>query len=295
MTRYVKQPGPPRTDRIVALPAFVEIFDIDLPQGPSLLDEVVERLLYVDCDSAILELQGGGFGPFTYVMPSLPVDDQHAAFYSKPYSPLGTTLLQAASMTFGQRDGSDFFHCHGLWIEDGVTRGGHIMPESTAIAEPITARVYLLYNAKFEGTQDSETNFKLFEPVPCEPRHPLEPDNAFAIRLLPNQDLCEALEGFCRKNNIASASIHGGVGSIIEARFTDGTVAPRFATEMFITRGTIEPNVSGELEASIDVSLVDYAGEVFSGRLVRGDNPVLMTVELVLVTSKKYLDKFPSN
>jgi hypothetical protein len=39
---------------------------------------------------------------------------------------------------------------------------------------------------------------------------------------------------------------------------------------------------SGSLEATLDVALVDYTGGLAEGRLVRGDNPVLMTMELVL-------------
>ena len=34
--------------------------------------------------------------------------------------------------------------------------------------------------------------------------------------------------------------------------------------------------------SSLDVALVDYLGGLAEGRLVRGDNPVLMTMELVL-------------
>ena len=39
---------------------------------------------------------------------------------------------------------------------------------------------------------------------------------------------------------------------------------------------------TGRPSAEIDVALVDYTGALASGRLMRGDNPVLMTFELVL-------------
>ena len=42
------------------------------------------------------------------------------------------------------------------------------------------------------------------------------------------------------------------------------------------------PAPSGALEAVLDVALIDYTGGIGEGRLVRGDNPVLMTMELVL-------------
>jgi hypothetical protein len=40
--------------------------------------------------------------------------------------------------------------------------------------------------------------------------------------------------------------------------------------------------VDGALEATLDIALIDYTGGIGEGRLIRGDNPVLMTMELVL-------------
>lgn len=283
MARSIKQPGVAREQRILAVPATARRLTLTLPAGMLLLDAVREALAKHGCRSGVLTLKGGAFGPFGYVMPSLPVDKMHAAFYSATFRPSGVTLLDAASLTFGTRDGAAFFHCHGLWTEqDGVKRGGHMLPEETVIAEPVEAVAYLLDGATFEGTLDTETNFKLFEPVADSSTRDGAGRPAFAIRLLPNQDLSIALEDFCRAKGISRAAVHGGVGSIIEARFADGTVAPRFATEMFITSGLIEIDGAGVAHSAVDVSLVDYAGEVFSGRLIRGDNPVLMTAEILL-------------
>jgi predicted DNA-binding protein with PD1-like motif len=105
---------------------------------------------------------------------------------------------------------------------------------------------------------------------------------AFALRLRPNQDFARALEGFCRERGIERARLHGGVGSIIGARFEDGRTVEPFATELLVRSGSIVPNASGDLEAALDVALVDYTGAIAQGRLVRGDNPVLMTMELAL-------------
>ena len=55
-----------------------------------------------------------------------------------------------------------------------------------------------------------------------------------------------------------------------------------FATELLIRSGAIAPGANGSLEAELDVALVDYLGGLAEGRLSRGDNPVLMTMELVL-------------
>src|SRR6478609_7609492 len=50
-----------------------------------------------------------------------------------------------------------------------------------------------------------------------------------------------------------------------------------FATELAITSGAIASE-----QATLDVALIDYTGGIGEGRLIRGDNPVLMTMELVL-------------
>jgi hypothetical protein len=68
----------------------------------------------------------------------------------------------------------------------------------------------------------------------------------------------------------------------IEARFADGRATNNFATEVFINQGTVAPDATGTLVAHLDVGLVDYQGQTASGVLLRGDNPVLMTFELVL-------------
>ena len=41
-------------------------------------------------------------------------------------------------------------------------------------------------------------------------------------------------------------------------------------------------DADGTLEAELDIALVDYLGGIAEGKLMRGDNPVLMTMELVL-------------
>jgi predicted DNA-binding protein with PD1-like motif len=102
------------------------------------------------------------------------------------------------------------------------------------------------------------------------------------LRLRPNQDFAGSLEGFCRAQGITHAKLHGGVGSTIGARFTNGNVTEPFATELAVTSGVIMSGADGALEATLDVALVDYTGGLAEGRLIRGDNPVLMTMELVL-------------
>jgi predicted DNA-binding protein with PD1-like motif len=134
----------------------------------------------------------------------------------------------------------------------------------------------------FTAEPDPETNFKLFGPVPSAARGAETTSRAFALRLRPNQDFAGALETFCRERGIATARLHGGVGSTIGARFTDGQIVEPFATELTVKSGTLALGASGTSEAELAVALVDYTGGLAEGRLKRGDNPVLMTIELVL-------------
>ena len=229
-----------------------------------------------------MNIRGGALGPLAYVMPAISRSAEHAAFYSDTFRPAGVTRLTMARMTFGRRDDAPFFHCHGFWREaDGRSGGGHVLPEETVVAEPIEVEAFGLDGAVFTAEPDPETNFKLFGPVACTPAGIADTRRAFALRLRPNQDFANALEVFCRERGIISARLHGGVGSIIGARFADGRIVEPFATEMAVHSGAV---VSGErgLEAELDIALVDHLGGIAAGRLTRGDNPVLMTMELVL-------------
>jgi predicted DNA-binding protein with PD1-like motif len=170
-----------------------------------------------------------------------------------------------------------------LWTEaDGRAGGGHVLPEETMVAKPFEVDAFGIDGAVFTAEPDPETNFKLFGPVPSVPAGAKTTSRAFALRLRPNQDFAGALEAFCRERGIASAKLHGGVGSTIGARLTDGQIVEPFATELTVKSGRIALGASGGLEAELDVALVDYTGGLAEGRLKRGDNPVLMTMELVL-------------
>ncbi|MBV1705964.1 MAG: DUF296 domain-containing protein [Hyphomicrobiales bacterium] len=272
--RHILQPGPPARERHVAVVTRGVNFDAVLPQGLRLLDAVAAAFAAEGCQSGVLRFGAGMLGPMAYVMPALSATPDHAAFYSAPSRPAGLTTLQSGALTFGWRHGQPFFHCHAFWQEaDGRCNGGHILPEETRLAAPLAVTATGLFDAAFEAVADEETGFILFEPrgkgVASAPFH--------ALRLRPNQDLAGALLDYCRQHGMAGARLHGGVGSLIGAHYADGRISWPFATEMAIRAGRL----SGEA-AHIDIELVDFEGNLSSGVLQGGDNPVLMTMELVL-------------
>jgi predicted DNA-binding protein with PD1-like motif len=281
--RRIRQPGPPVAERIQWVEARGRAFSFTLEARLPLLEAARRGFVAQGFAGGVLNIGAGTLGSFAYVMPALSTTSEHAAFYSETFRPGGITQLKLATMTFGVRDGAPFFHCHGLWREaDGRVNGGHMLPEETVVAEPFEVEAFGVDGALFAAEADPETNFKLFGPVASESRGADARSRSFALRLRPNQDVALSIEAFCRDRGISRARIRGGVGSTIGAHFADGRVLLPFATELAITSGAVAPGATGALEAALDIALVDFTGGIAEGRLARGDNPVLMTMELVL-------------
>jgi predicted DNA-binding protein with PD1-like motif len=281
--RSITQPGPVAPERIQWAEARGRAFSFLLEPGLTLLEAARRGFAAQGFAGGTLNIKGGTLGPFGYVMPALSKTGENAAFYSETFRPAGLTRLKLATMTLGQRDGAPFFHCHGLCTEaDGRISGGHMLPEETFVAEPFAVEAFGIDGAVFAAEPDPETNFKLFGPIRARSRGADAPSEAYALRLRPNQDFAVSLEGFCRDRGIVRAKIRGGVGSTIGARFVGGGIIEPFATELAITSGVVTSGVDGSLEAALDIALIDYTGGIGEGRMIRGDNPVLMTMELVL-------------
>ena len=281
--RSIAQPGAALPERIQWVEARGRAFSFTLAAGLKLLEAARRGFAEAGFSGGVLNMRGGALGPFAYVMPALSKTGANAAFYRDTFRPAGITRLKLGAMTLGERDGAPFFHCHALWTEtDGDLHGGHILPEESIVAESFEVEAFGIDGAMFVAEPDPETNFKLFGPVARAVTDANTTSRAFALRLRPNQDLAVALESFCRQHGILRARIHGGVGSTIGAHFSDGRSVVPFATELAIKTGAIAPGAGGTLNAELDIALVDYLGGIAEGRLVRGDNPVLMTMELVL-------------
>lgn len=276
--RRIAQPGPPHAERAAAVPCRATPLRLTVPPGVLLRDALAAAVAAQGFDGAVFRFVSGGFGPFAYVMPALSPDGRTAAWYSDTFRPAGTSVIEAGALTLGRRDGGAFFHAHAIWREaDGARRAGHILPEAAVTASAVVLDGVGLHGARFEAAPDAETGFTLFGPVACG-RPPGVP-NACAVRLRPNQDMTLALEALAAP--LGHATVAGGVGSTIGARWAGGagdTVV--FATEMFLTAGSITQG-AGRLVAG----LVTREGSIATGTLVRGDNPVLMTLEAVLVAA----------
>ena len=72
------------------------------------------------------------------------------------------------------------------------------------------------------------------------------------------------------------------MASTIGAVFEDGRTVDSFATEMFIRSGRIEPGADGVLMPTSTWRWSIIAANLAEGRLKRGANPILMTLEVVI-------------
>jgi predicted DNA-binding protein with PD1-like motif len=274
--RHLVQPGPVHPERIESIEGYSRRLEFSLQPGLSLNEALTRPLVHAGMRSAALVFQGGALGPFSYVMPGPPTDDTHVAYFSAPRSPPKQTVVEIANATFGWRDGAPFVHCHGAWIEEGThRRGGHMLPHETMVAAATTVHVWALPDVAIEADADAETNFTLFHPVAAGPAS--GGDRSVVARVRPNEDISGAIEAVARRHHMSAAIVRGSLGSLIGSCFIDGSRVEDHATEVLVRSGSVHEGV-----AVLDMLVVDMTGRVHEGRLVRGDNPVCITFELVL-------------
>ncbi|MFG1361092.1 PPC domain-containing DNA-binding protein [Xanthobacter pseudotagetidis] len=279
--RRLTQPGPEAPERIESAVGALKRLDFTLEPGLTINAAIAGPLLQAGISAAQVELEGGAFGPFTYVMPAGAQDAAHAAWYSAPFSPRGLTRLEAGNVTFGRREGSPFIHCHAFWIEpDGSRHGGHVMPHEAVVAEPIAARAYGTGDVQTSADFDPETNFTLFTPHQARAADG-GPRIAFA-RVRPNTEISAALEEICRRHGFPAGRVRGSVGSLVGARFEDRAPVDDYATEVFVRDGVIAPDGAGGLKARLDIAMVGMSGVMAEGRLAHGRNGVCITFELAV-------------
>jgi predicted DNA-binding protein with PD1-like motif len=274
--RRLTQPGPVHPERIEMCEGRSRRLEFSLQPGLTLNEALTRPLVDAGMTCAALVFQGGALGPFSYVMPGPPTDDAHVAYFSAPRSPPGETVVEIANATFGWRDGAPFVHCHGAWIEEGTRRrGGHMLPHETIVAHETTVHAWALTDVEIRAEPDAETNFTLFGPVAG--RVATDGDWTIVARIRPNEDITVAIERIASRHHMHSAIVRGSLGSLIGARFTDGSRVEDHATEVLVQSGHFHNG-----EAVLDMLVVDMSGHVHEGRLTRGDNPVCITFELVL-------------
>jgi predicted DNA-binding protein with PD1-like motif len=275
--RTLLQPGPVHPRRIESFATTEQNLTYPLRTGVSLLEAATEPLINAGWRGGTLTFRSVSFNPFHYVIPGLADDDSHVAYFSAPRTPEGITRIEQANATFGWHDGKPLLHCHAVWTEaDGARRGGHILPGEAIVVEPGIVHACGFTDVAIATVHDPETNFTLLQPSGVS-----QPDGmAVVARVRPNEDIITAVEAIARTHRIRDATIRGSLGSLIGARFENGTIVTDDATEVLVRSGRVTAGV-----AEIDLLAVDMQGRVHEGWLERGANPVCITFDLMLIRS----------
>lgn len=279
--RRLQQPGPVAEARFESFEGPGSRFEFMLEPGLSMNEAIARPLLAENIRAAAVTIEGGAFAPLHYLMPALSTDGIHAAWYSDRYSPSGAVRLENGNVTFGEREGAPFIHCHAIWTESGNhRRAGHILPHETIVGDPIRAIAWGVGNISMISEPDAETGFTLFHPVETgDIVKGLAGARLLMARVGPNEDIVEALEAICRRHGVSKAILRGSIGSLIGARYMDGTGVDDIATEVFVRQGVVTADASA---TRLEIAMVDTQGVITTGDLKRSENPVCITFELCL-------------
>lgn len=289
---YLDHPGPRQVPRIKSVPAQSRGVFTRIESGRRLLDHLVETLHEMGTDSGFAELHGGRLSPVSYCVPR-PGDGVHRLVSYSETRGYPNANLVLGSATIGTRHGQPFMHCHSYWTEvKAGTLGGHLWPETAAGTEPPFAAVYGLFGAEWTSDDDPETNMPVFTPRPSKergmPGKAVKPDTipTTVARVLPNEDITEAVERLCLEAGYRQAVVRAGIGSLVGAVFVDRATGEQRhvdgpGTEVISLVGHVKTSTS-ESSASLTCTLVDQHGVVHAGELVPGWNPVSVTFELII-------------
>ena len=279
-SRSIIHPGPVSPERFRVARGAVERRRVTLRSGCSANEAIGEALADAGFSGGYLRLTDVAMDPMAYVIPAASPDNSHAAWYSGTFAPAGVTRIEDAGFNIGSRDDKSFFHCHGIWTEpDGRRRMGHLLPDLACFKDPAEAELIGINGARFEATEDAETNFKLFMPE-SHGAASVAGRTALVAQIRANADICHTIEEICQLHGIRNAIIHG-IGSLIGVEFTDGMVVDSFATEVLITRGELSDG-QGEPACRLDIALVGMDGAIWEGTVKRGVNPVCVTFEALI-------------
>jgi predicted DNA-binding protein with PD1-like motif len=286
--RTLVQPEPVSTERIESFRSRCERLEVALAPGLTLAEAIVRPLVAAGLRSAVLQIEGLLLEPLCCVMPGPADGPAHVAYFSAPRAGAGICCIEQANLTFGNGNNEPRLHCHASWVEsNGARRGGHILLAESVVARPCVAAAWGFRDLGILAEPDPETNFPLLRPVALnaatpsgnasEIRHPQSSSEAVLARIRPNEDFCTAVETLARRHGLRDAMVRGGLGSLVGACFTDGHVVTDHATEVFVRNGALRDGV-----AEIEMTVIDMQGLVHVGRLVRGENAVCITFDVVL-------------
>lgn len=263
-------PGPRADLRVNARRANLRPVNGMLPKGATVMQAVGDLFAAHGCKGGVLSLAGLVCDPMRFVLPALSTDGLHGAWYSDTHAPDGPWTILDATASVGWKDGAPFLHCHGIWSDGATTAMGHLLPFDSTLAQDAQVSGLGAPDTWFQSLPDPETAFTLFTPQGGD-----DGAGLFA-RILPGEDMVTAIEALAAAHGIRDANLHG-VGSIDHIHFTDGTRMDCLATELRLDGARLQGG-----RASLPIEVVDIHGTIARGTLQRGQNPIGVTLELII-------------
>src|ERR1041384_6088521 len=104
--RFLRQPGPALEPRVESFSGRGQMLDYVLQPGLSFNGAPNRPVVAAGITAAAMRFEGGGLGPFAYVIPHPSPDADHVAYFSPLRTPAGISHIDIAQATFGFRDGA---------------------------------------------------------------------------------------------------------------------------------------------------------------------------------------------
>lgn len=296
LPRALPHPGPRSADRLLVQPTQTVSVTGRLRSDERLVDELIRLTAGLGVTSGSVSFSAGVLATLNYCFPAEGTG-QRAAWFS-PEQVAHNAQLTGGSATVGLREGMPFVHAHLRWRDkQGVTQGGHIWPGTVVGSPAPEVTVSGLRAAEWESITDPETMMPAFQP---RSRHSSqgpasEPQDFAVARVLPDEDITEAVRDIGRKSGFDAVRVVAGLGSLIGGVLVSEeghrVVIDGPATEVITLSGTIEglaPSAAAPEPRAVHqlhCTLVDLHGTVHSGYLIPGENPVAVTFELLLASA----------
>lgn len=305
--------GPQLEPRTVSVPTPVRVEEVCLDAGAEVFSEVGAILSALDSHGAGAEIVSGGFSTLNYVRPAYGPDAAHPMHFSQPFraecpavalSGSGTLGLRSTpvdSVAEGQRPVAPFAHFHATWKDRGGNlQGGHLLPGTVVGEDGLTLRVFAYSAAELVSETDPETGLPTFTPRPWKPpvsaagRVTTPTRRGVISRVRPGQIIDEAVLEICRAAGFSTAEVRGSLGSTVGAVFDrrpsrgeefEEVIVDWPAAEYTVFRGTVAESTDGP-RVEFFGEAVDVHGQVLSGSLRLGINPVAVTFELLVLGSR---------
>ncbi|TSI12396.1 PCC domain-containing protein [Brevibacterium aurantiacum] len=277
--------GPRQSPRIVSVPTRHSEHLIDLAAGEDLFDSVTGLLESLDVSGLMVEFADGEFGRIDYVYPAYGPDAEHPMSFTSEFHHDGPAELRHASATVGKKDGVPFTHIHASWLTgEGLVKGGHLLPGTLVGPKGMRLRVFALADAQQFSEADPETGFFAFAPTATDsPTSESVPSSAVISRVRPGELIDDAIVAICRAAGFDTAEVRASLGSTTGTVFTDSS-APWPAVEFTHLTGSVSGALGDNSQVSLEGEVVDVAGEVHTGQLALGANPVAVTFELLVLS-----------